>query len=245
MDYSLELWKEHSSEMSVDSIIESYNHPAVFQRELSDYINQILNGTGTVIEVGCEQGITSFLIDCEGRCFFDLNDDILEKVKQAKDIIQPDKTGDSFVCGNMFQMPFGDKSFNVAFNAGVIEHYGHDEVVYALKEMARVSKDAIVVAIPNHHCIVYRSAYLFRMLIHRLGIKKWPFPPENKYYDLHNEIEAAGLRLEKRIVMSKDSIWNWWGGTKFALIRLFFRIIDMISPIEGYLTVLLIKKPNF
>lgn len=208
------IWKEHTSSMTVDSIIDSYHNPAIFQKELSDYLNKMLNGKGKAIEVGCEQGITSFLLDCEERCFFDFNEDILEKDREAHKILQPERIKDTFVQGDMFDMPFADNTFDIVFNAGVLEHYQSDEIVHALKEMGRISKGKIVVAIPNHFCIVYRSAYLFGMLLDRLKIKKWVYPPEHKFYDLCEEIERAGLILEKRIVMSKKSIWIWWGGKK-------------------------------
>ncbi len=52
-------WKKHTESMTVDTIINSCHNSAVFQKELSDYLNLWLNG--------------------HGKCFFDLNSDILKK----------------------------------------------------------------------------------------------------------------------------------------------------------------------
>lgn len=162
----------------------------------------------------------------------------------AHDRIQPERKDDLFIQGDMFSMDFPDRSFELVFNSGVLEHYRSDEIIRALKEMSRICKESgeIVIAIPNHYCIVYRLAYLRGMLLDRLNIRRWPWPPEHKIYDLKYEVEKAGMVLEKRITLSKDSIWSWWQGGKYALVRAAFRLIDRIKPIEGYLSVLIIRK---
>ncbi len=135
----------------------------------------------------------------------------------------------------MFHMPFEDSTFDIVFNADFLEHYSSREIIVALKEMGRISKERVVIAIPNHYSVVYRSAYLFRIILDRLKIKRWMFSPENKYYDLKKEIEEAGLILEERITMSQDSIWMWWPGCKFALIRYFFDVRTNLSQLEDIL----------
>lgn len=35
---------------------------------------------------------------------------------------------------------------------------------------------------------------------------------------------------------------NWWGGRRYLPIRTMFRLVDMIKPFEGYLTVLPMRK---
>lgn len=238
------MWEEHTLGMSPESIVDNIRHPSAFQTELSAYLNDELGGKGSVIEAGCESGVTSFLLNCDKRCFLDLNSQIIEKVKSAHLIFQPERDEDIFVAGDLFNMPFEDNTFDVCFNAGVLEHFSSDEIVCALREMKRVVKKSglIVVAIPNHYCGVYRSAYLYGLILDKLGIRKWEWPRENKYYDLRREIKKAGLLADDRMTLSKDSIWNWWGGRRYLLIRTVFRLVDMIKPFDGYLTVLPMRK---
>lgn len=241
----MEIWEEYTAKMTVDSIVDSVQHPAIFQIELSEYLNNILGGKGKVIEVGCEAGVTSFLLDADERCFFDLDSGIIEKSKKAHDILFKDVNSDSYVVGNMFDMPFEDGYFDLTFNAGVLEHFSSDEVVEALKEMRRITKPGgkVVVAIPNHHCAVYRTAYLLCIFLDFLHIRKFPWPRANKYYDLRREMERAeGLCFESRITMSKESIWQWWGRKCLFPVRFFFKTIDKFKPFEGYLTVITMTK---
>ncbi len=230
--------------MTPESIVENVKNPAMFQVELSDYINALLHNRGKVIEVGCESGVTSFLLNCDEKCFFDLNEDIIHKVEKAHRIIMDDVCRDSFVVGDMFDMPFKEESFDIAFNAGVLEHFSSAEIEEALREMARVTKRKgyVIVAIPNHYCYVYRSAYLYGQFLDGLRIRRWEWPKENKYFDLSEEGKKAGLKLEKRIVMSKDSIWKWWGGRRYILVRMLLRFVNSIIPCEGYLTTLVFTK---
>ena len=239
-----EIWLKFTETMTENSIIDSVHHPAIFQIELAEYLNKILAGKGKAIEVGCEEGVTSFLLECDARVFFDLNEDIVNKASKAHKILCPNKCEDSFIVGDMFEMPFEDNEFDLVFNAGVLEHFSSDEVVNALEQMARITKPngKIVVAIPNHYCIVYRIAYLFGIFLDFLHIKTWKWPRENKYYDLRSEIEKTqNLILENRFTLSKKSIWNWCGGVLFPL-KIFFKCIDKFCPFEGYLTVLTIAK---
>ncbi len=241
---SQKTWEKFTATMTVDSIVDNVRHPAIFQQEIAEYLNGILNGKGKVIEVGCEAGVTSFLLNADERCFFDLNSDIIGKSKKVHKILCKDHDRDSFVVGNMFNMPFEDEYFDLTFNSGVAEHFSSDEVVAMLKEMARVTKPngKVVVAIPNHYCPVYRSAYLWGGVLDFLHIKKWQWPKENKYYDFRQEItQVEGLIFENRITLSKKSIWNWWGWI-FIFVKFIFQFIDRFSPFEGYLTVITMKK---
>ena len=46
-----EIWVEHTKDMSVESVCNSYRSPAIFQRELADLINSENNG-GIILEAG-------------------------------------------------------------------------------------------------------------------------------------------------------------------------------------------------
>ena len=63
-----------------------YKNPALFQVELADLIDGLLKRYGYMnsIEVGCESGVTSMLLNnSPNKTYLDINEDILSKVQQA------------------------------------------------------------------------------------------------------------------------------------------------------------------
>jgi len=234
------IWREYIKSFTVEDVIAEYEHPAIFQKKLKDLIDGFSNRYRDVIEVGCETGTTSFILDDSfNKTLIDLNSLAIELAKKAFRKMGRDAT---FVVADMFNMPFKEKSFDVVFNAGVIEHFNKQERIMALKEYSRILKDdgLMIIAFPNHHSFPYRSAYLVRNYL-LLGYK-WPYPKEYKIYDMKDEIAASNLILKKRLIISKDSIFNWWNF--FEPMKKFLKIVNKFINFEGYLTVLIIHKKN-
>ena len=59
---------------------------------------------------------------------------------------------------------------------------------------------------------------------------------------MKDEIAASNLILKKRLIISKDSIFNWWNF--FEPMKKFLKIVNKFINFEGYLTVLIIHKKN-
>jgi len=235
-----DIWKIYSRQITISDIIENYYHPASFQRELAFLINNICSQYGyqKVIEVGCETGITSMLLrENLEKTFFDLDEEIISKVRIACERIG--QKG-NFVVGDMFSMNFPDKSFDLVFNSGVIEHFGYKERVVLLKEYGRLLKDkgTLLLGFPNHYSFPYRSAYLLKKKL--LFGFSWPWPKEYKIYDLKKELREAGLQLVNRQVISKESVFEWWNFS--GLLKKILKSADRIFKFEGYLTVVIIRK---
>ncbi len=174
----LDVWKSRTEKISVSDIEKAYQNPATFQRDLVGFINELCkkNNYKKVMEIGCEMGVTSMLLDDSlEKTFLDYNDDILNKVKQA--CYKLNKQG-HFLSEDMFSMSLPDKSYDLIFNSGVIEHYTFDERIALLKSYSRILNDqgVMVLAIPNHYCLPYRSAYVLRK--EWLNSKRWPWPAE-------------------------------------------------------------------
>lgn len=200
----LEIWKEHTRNMSVDTVLQEYHMPAVFQTELTALIGNE-NDSGRILEVGCETGVLSMMLkDTFEKVLLDYNEDAILLAK--KSFCALGKNAD-FVVGDMFNMPFEDESFHIIFNAGVLEHFSENERSKAILEYCRVLKKGGVMylAVPNHYSVPYRIAYIIRNLV-----GKWAYPKENKIYDFSREIEfISELRIEKRVVLSKSSVMRW------------------------------------
>lgn len=235
-----EIWKKHSSNISVSSIVENFHNPNGFQRELAALINDICDKSEytKVIEVGCESGITNMLLNTNlEKYFLDLNDGILKKVEQACKQLKIEGT---FISEDMFSMNSPDEYYDVVFNSGVIEHFNKMERIDILREYSRVLKrdGTMVLAVPNHYSFPYRSAYVLKKKILR-GFQ-WPWPKEFKIYNLEEELGAANLQLVKRITLSKEAIFSFW---RFAKpIQKLLLWSDYVFNYEGYLTTLVIKK---
>jgi ubiquinone/menaquinone biosynthesis C-methylase UbiE len=232
-----EIWINHIKNTSVEDVLKRYNNPAIFQKELVALIDKECNNDKNIIEVGCELGVTSLLLnDKFKRTLLDLNPLAIELTKKAHAKLNKKA---SFIVADMFSMPIDNNYYDIIFNAGVIEHFDKEERTNAFKEYSRIMKDdgMMYIAFPNHYSFPYRLAYKIRRLL-----KKWPYPDEYKMYDLKEEIISADLVLEERIVLSKDSLMRW---LNFAPpLKWIFQIIDKFYEFEGYLTVLKIRKKN-
>jgi ubiquinone/menaquinone biosynthesis C-methylase UbiE len=230
-----EIWINHIKNLTAIDVVNDYNKPAIFQKELSDYINSYLGEYEKVIEVGCETGVTSFLLNNHfNKTLLDLNPNAIALAQEAAVLLNKNA---KFVIGDMFKMDFQNNSFDLLFNAGVIEHFKKEERILALLEYSRVlrSKGKMIICYPNHYCTPYRFSYIVLRLFRR-----WPYPSEYRIYDLKEEIDLVGLVLEQRLTMSKKTIFNWLNFTPF--MKSIFRMLDKLLNYEGYLTVLVIAK---
>ncbi len=234
------MWEKRTSIMTVDRVVKSYHNPSPFQIELKNEINIIANKNNykDIIEVGCETGVTSMLLDDNfNKTLLDLNPNAIELAKKAADRLG--KNG-NFVVGDMFSMDFPNDSFDIVFNAGVIEHFNFEERVKLLFEYKRILKEngTMIISYPNHYSTPYRSAYLIRNYI--FWGYNWPFPKEFKILDLSKEIKQAGLKLEEKKTLSKETSFIYWDFFKPG--KNFFKKIDKKFNFEGYLTLLVIQK---
>lgn len=230
-----EIWINHIKNTTVSNVIDSYNNPAIFQKELVSIINKEIGNNIKIIEVGCELGVTSLLLsDNFHKTLLDLNPLAIELTRNAHEKLNKKA---KFIVADMFSMPIPEASFDVVFNAGVIEHFNSEERSKALVEYSRILKDngTMFIAFPNHYSLPYRLAYKIMKLF-----KRWPYPNEYKIYDLMSEITSANLILEKRLVVSKKSLMRWLNF--FKPLKYLFQFIDMFYNFEGYLTILKIKK---
>lgn len=235
-------WERHASEISIEDIIRTYHSPAEFHSELASLANEICKQENykKTIEIGCERGITSMLLNKSlERNFLDFNCEILNKVKQA--CAKLDIQG-NFICEDMFNLSSPDESFDFIFNSGVIEHFNKKERTKLLIEYSRTlhKNGTLLIAFPNHYSFPYRSAYLIKKKL-LMGFQ-WPWPSEYKIRDLREEINAANLELIERKVLAKEMIFGYW--KFFSPIYSLLKVTDKLIKYEGYLTILIIKKKN-
>lgn len=235
-----EIWGNNTSDIVVTDIINGYLNSGIFQKELASLINSVCvkNQYTKVIEVGCESGTTCMLLNNDlDKTFLDYNEDIIRKVELACKQLNIKA---SFVNEDMFSMSCADKSYDVVFNSGVIEHYNKEERIRIINEYCRILDDrgTLILAIPNHYSFPYRSAYLLKKVF--LRGYQWPWPKEFKIYDLEEELEATGMKLIQRVTLAKECIFYFWNFVKPLMYIL--KASDVLFNYEGYLTTLVIRK---
>ena len=232
------IWQKHTSEIEVTN--EMLQQPAVFQLEMANFMSLLVKSNSKSIEVGCEFGVTSYLLPKTfNKTFLDYNVDALSKCKQLGKYAND--SGNYLLC-DMFQIGIEyNSSFDLSFNAGVIEHYVYSDRVKLLQSMSKlINKDGIVIiAFPNHFSLPYRVAYILMNLL-----KKWRFPNEFKIYDLQKEANEAGMEQILRVTLSKKSIFTWLNPKPFLLIKWILKLLDKVSSFEGYLTCIILKKKD-
>jgi ubiquinone/menaquinone biosynthesis C-methylase UbiE len=210
-------------------------HPDEWQAKLAQKIG-VAVGSGTLLEAGCGYGLTSLLAGARSRrTLLDLEPKAVEIASALFTFAGQEAY---FAVGNIFSMPFGDNSFDVVFNAGVLEHFDLSSRRAALLEMVRVTKPGgkVFVAIPNHHSIPYRKAYEYRK-----ARGEWPFPDEEMIYDFSAELaETSGvIQVGRETVAPKSSLYYL-----SRVQKAWFVILYAFKRFEGYLTIITLEKAD-
>jgi len=115
-------------------------------KELIIQIRRVANPPAKVIEVGCGSGLTSVLLASMGyrATAVDANVQLVEKVKRFE-IAFPNLISAQ---ADMFRMGFKNRTFDIAFSQGVLEHYCDDDIVRVLLEQRRIAQ-VVVIDVPN------------------------------------------------------------------------------------------------
>lgn len=236
--YDQATWTDVYAQQCRQSLLDLAENPSSFQLGLKNVLEGLdVGASPRIVEVGAATGVTSLILDDRfNKTLLDLNPTAIELAKWLYSEIG---VWAEFVVADMFDMPLPSERFDVAFNAGVVEHLTRSDSLAMLSEMARITRPGgwVVVAFPNHFDLRYRIAYLSRL---RSGV--WGYPRERVIYSMGREIRAAGLVLRRRIVMD-DATSEYYidGHPRIApAIRCASRVVGS----RGYLTVLVMEKPS-
>lgn len=233
-----EYWQNLAKSVTVQEVIRAYHNPAAFQAELKVELDKLAIDFPRIVELGCEYGVTSLLLtDKFKKTLIDLNPVAIELAKGAAILLNKRA---EFIVADMFKLSLPEKSFDLLFNAGVVEHFNKDEQSRFLAEYVRILADdgLMVLCYPNHYSAPYRIAYLIHQFVF-LG-RFWPYPKEFKIFDMRKVLKKSGLTLLHRKTISKSSIFNWLNF--IPPVKGLFVLLDRVFKFEGYLTVLYISK---
>lgn len=226
-------WSDHYKNVGALNLDGMMEQPDKWQILLSERLRHQV-GSGCILEAGCGFGVTSLLIGSKAqRTLLDLEPKAIETARKLFD-----RAGQhaEFEVGDLFKMSFPDNTFDVVFNAGVMEHFGQAGRCAALREMARVTKPGgiIYVAIPNHYSVPYRYSYEYRK-----AHGKWPYPDEEKIFNFSEELGTINNLISlKRETICEETCYYFLT----RLQRIWFKFCGIFARYEGYLTILTLKK---
>ncbi len=115
-----------------------------------------------ILEAGCGSGLVSLELARRGADVF-LIDISPQALFLAHENFHSQGIGATMLLASVTDLPFEDNSFDVTWNAGVIEHFDHDGQIRAVREMLRVTKPegSVIVIVPSAAASVYRFAKSF------------------------------------------------------------------------------------
>ena len=148
----------------------------------------------TAIEVGSGSGRISHKLAQLGAKVT-LLDISQQAIKEGEKLFQSTNHRCHLIRGSLFQIPCRNSSYDVVWNAGVVEHYLNDELESSLKEMSRVchGKGLVIVIVP------YAGSFLHT--IGKASIEKfleYPFGGEYPIKTLKKELEAISCKFAKK-----------------------------------------------
>lgn len=157
----------------------------------------IKNGGGLkgkrILEAGCGRGIISVETAALGAEVY-LLDIAADALEIAKNCFASKNQPAVFIHGDIVSLPFEESSFDVVWNAGVLEHFEGGLRQKAIDGMARILKPGGIFISFNPH-----ERALFYNIGKKAAEKKgiWPYGPEFPVESLKEGCEAAGLAVIK------------------------------------------------
>ena len=145
-----------------------------------------------ILEVGCGSGLTSLILAKRYKLKPTFLDASAESIKICKKNAKRLSIEAVCVMALAQELPFKDNEFDIVLSGGLIEHLTPEDKLKAMQEMYRVSKNLVIVIVPNAHNVPYRIGKFWREL---LG--KWAFGDENPL--TKNELRSLTEKSDAKI----------------------------------------------
>ncbi|MGO9613100.1 MAG: class I SAM-dependent methyltransferase [Dissulfurispiraceae bacterium] len=190
-----------------------------------------------VLEAGCGSGVISAEVATFGADvhLMDISRDALEVARAS--FFSRDVPG-SFIQGDIFYPPFETETFDLVWNAGVLEHFGEESQSVMIRNIARIIKPGgfFIVFNPYERALFYRIGKKFA---ERKGI--WPYGPEIPVKSLRDKCIAAGFTVlhEYPICFDENLLFiSYVSKYLKSVLKLMFRPFSeqfLIKTFGGYL----------
>ena len=157
-----------------------------------------------ILEAGC--GSSETLVKMAGKAKkvvgIDISPNSIRMSKKNFEMHKTPKNKYSLVLGDITKMKFKDNTFDVVFNAGVIEHFDDDKINNKpVEEMIRVTKKGgkVVILVPS----VYSLFYVYYLISRIPGLNKM-FPGEvsHRFYSfkiMKGQLDELNVKYNVRL----------------------------------------------
>lgn len=142
-----------------------------------------------LVETGSGTGKISLRLAEEGArvTLVDYSEKALENSRAA---FRQSRQEGTFVLSDIRSLMLSDNTFDLTWNAGVLEHFDYDEKVTILQECSRVTKPggSILIFTPYAACLPYRVGKAFSE-----NRGTWMYGVEEPVMSLHDEFAASDI----------------------------------------------------
>jgi SAM-dependent methyltransferase len=198
-----------------------------------------------VLEAGCGRGIISASI-AELGADVSLLDSSSEAIAIAQGIFGERRLPASFMQGDILAPPFGKRTFDLVWNAGVMEHFEDGLQSQALISLAGTIKPGGMFITVNPS-----AGAFFYVLGKRSAERKgtWPYGPEFPVGSLADKCRMAGLTVvrEYPICFRENlSYLSYYSKHLRSIVRLLLRPLPeslLLKVFGGYLLVTVAVRP--
>jgi len=141
-----------------------------------------------LLELGCGSGHLSACLNMAGYQT-DLLDFSPESLKKASQTFEQYGLHGNFIQGDIMHLDaFQENDYDLVWNSGVMEHFADDTIFEAFRNIRKIARRSIFVAVPNPISVSY---LLMRYI--RQSQQDWPYGREYLRSDYDKAIKAAGF----------------------------------------------------
>lgn len=160
----------------------------------------------TILSAGCGRGLVDYWLMQVFGWKITLLDNSPQCIKNLKRSLgKVERSRYELVTGSILAMPFAERSFDLVWNEGVVEHFSEADYRRALAEMVRVSRRFVLVDVPNAGC---RPYLLVKQWLEEQG--RWSWGYEQPRLSLRGDLEELGLDvLVEKSVGGRRTITNY------------------------------------
>lgn len=195
-----EYWKSELPEKSifVDKVADSVSN--FFKRSgstrlLHDVVTSELDDADkNILEAGCGRAETALKLAKNGRNVF-LVDTSMAALENATKHIKSGSLSAFPIRASIFQMPFKDDTFDLVFNAGVVDHFKTEGRKTAVSEMMRVTTEdgKTLIGVSDERSIIHDRA-----MDYAIKKKRWRFGFKQSFYTLRDLFEEEENDIKVR-----------------------------------------------
>ena len=208
--------------------------------QIAEEVETLLNAMGiepgaSLIELGSGSGHLSACLAMRGykTALFDFSPVALEKAKQTYE--RYGLQGE-FIQGDLMGENITEKQYDVAWNSGVMEHFGDIELQKAFRNAANFSIKGILIIVPNPKSISYNL-----MRARLMSDKRWIYGTEYLRDDYEKILQGIGFATVETtyLLTSEISSAHMYTAVQQAsnIDQLYKTLMDrhMLPDSEGYL----------